>query len=105
MRCIVHADGLRMKSEREEVILGVDMPVEGLSFDDAGGVHVRTASRLIRRRALQKLRISMGIAMASQPDLRIIRITDGSLLDSQSLEVIRESGGREGLSGLDRIGG
>ena len=85
---------LRLKSEREETILGVDMPVEGLGFDDAGritfgGIPLDQAS------GAQKLRISMGIAMAAAPELRIIRITDGSLLDSKSLEVIRATAAKK----------
>ena len=94
---------MRLRREREATILGVDMPVDGLGFDDAGGVTF-DGIPLDQASGAQKLRISMEIAMASQPDLRIIRITDGSLLDSQSLEIIRQSSGGEGLPGLDRIG-
>lgn len=81
---------LRLKSKREETILGVDMPVEGLSFDDAGDV-IFGGIPLDQASGAEQLRISMGIAMASQPDLRIIRITDGSLLDSKSLEIIEKA--------------
>ena len=79
---------MRLKSEREATILGVDMPVKGLGFADDGGITF-DGIPLDQASGAQKLRISMAIAMASQPDLRIIRITDGSLLDSKSLEVIR----------------
>ena len=85
---------LRLKSEREETILGVDMPVEGLGFDDAGGITFRGIP-LDQASGAQKLRISMAIAMAAQPELRIVRIMDGSLLDSESLEVIRKAAAKK----------
>ena len=81
---------MRLKREREATILGVAMPVEGLSFDDAGDV-IFGGIPLDQASGAEQLRISMGIAMASQPDLRIIRITDGSLLDSKSLEIIEKA--------------
>ena len=81
---------MRLRREREATILGVAMPVEGLSFDDAGDV-IFGGIPLDQASGAEQLRISMGIAMASQPDLRIIRITDGSLLDSKSLEIIEKA--------------
>jgi len=38
----------------------------------------------------QQLRVSLAIAMALNPTLRIIRISDGSLLDDHSMAIIRE---------------
>ncbi len=37
-----------------------------------------------------KLKVSMAIAMAINPELRVIRITNGSLLDSENMGVIEE---------------
>ena len=66
------------------------MPLEGLSFDDYGGITFG-GFPLDQASQAEQLRISLEIAMAAQPELRIIRITDGSLLDSASLEAIRKA--------------
>ena len=64
------------------------MPVEGLGFDDSGvtfnGVPFTQSS------AAEQLRVSVAMAMALNPDIRVIRITDGSLLDSTSMAIIEE---------------
>ena len=74
--------------KKQSMIQAVKMPVEGLSFDDYGEIYFG-GFPLDQASSAEKLRISMEIAMAAQPELRIIRITDGSLLDSESLEAIR----------------
>jgi len=69
------------------------MPLEGLGFDEDGvtyqGVPFSQAS------GAEQLRVSMAIAMAVNPKLRVIRITDGSLLDSTNMALIEEMA-REG---------
>lgn len=65
-----------------------EMPVEGLSFDENGvtynGQPFRQAS------SAEQLRVSLAMAIALNPKLRVIRITDGSLLDDDNLQLIRE---------------
>jgi energy-coupling factor transporter ATP-binding protein EcfA2 len=64
------------------------MPIDGLSFDADGvtyqGVPFKQAS------AAEQLRVSLAMAMALNPEIRVIRITDGSLLDSTNLALISE---------------
>ena len=63
-------------------------PLPGLGFGINGvtynGLPLEQAS------AAEQLRVSMSMAIASNPKLRVIRITDGSLLDSNSMAVIEE---------------
>ena len=47
-----------------------------------------TTSRTGPRTAVR--RVSVAMAMALNPEVRVIRITDGSLLDSENLRVIGE---------------
>lgn len=74
-------DGAKQKG-----IANAAMPVEGLSFDDDGvlfnGVPFAQAS------AAERLRVSTAMAMALNPEVRVIRILDGSLLDSDNLAII-----------------
>jgi hypothetical protein len=63
-------------------------PVAGLGFDDDGvtynGVPFSQAS------SAEQIRVSLAMAMSLNPELRVIRILDGSLLDSDSLRLISE---------------
>ena len=71
-----------------DTIAKADMPVDGIELADGrvrfGGVPLEQASDA------EKLRISCSIAMAANPKLRVIRIRDGSLLDADSMGILRE---------------
>lgn len=62
-------------------------PVDGLGFDDAGvtyrGVPFSQAS------GAEQIRVSVAMAMALNPRLRVLRIMDGSLLDAEAMDAIR----------------
>lgn len=70
-------------------------PIDGLGFDDEGvtyrGVPFAQSS------AAERLRVSVAMAMAMNPKIRVIRITDGSLLDSENLALIEEMAAAEGF--------
>ena len=67
-------------------------PIAELGFDDSGvtyrGVPFKQAS------SAEQLRVSLAMAIALNPKLRVIRIADGSLLDSDNLALV-ESIARE----------
>ena len=69
-------------------LAAASFPVEGLRFDEAGvtyqGVPFKQAS------GAEQLRVSLAMAIALNPGLRVIRIADGSLLDSTNLQLIEE---------------
>lgn len=86
-----------------ELIESADLPVRGLSFNDEGvqlrGVPFEQASDA------EQLRAALALAMAANPRLRVIRIRDGSLLDSDAMEVIREVAAEEGFQiWVERVG-
>jgi DNA repair exonuclease SbcCD ATPase subunit len=64
------------------------MPIEGLSFDEDGVLYQDIPFK--QASSAEQLRVSLAMAMALNPQLRIIRISDGSLLDSDSLRVVGE---------------
>ncbi len=74
------------EAKKLEAISRAALPVEGLAFDDDQilyrGVPFDQASDA------ERLRVSTAIAMAGNPELRVIRIRDGSLLDEESLALI-----------------
>ena len=77
--------------QRAEAIKNAAMPVQGLGFSSDGvtfnGLPFDQAS------SAEQLRVSVAIAMAANPKLRVLRIKDGSLLDERSLAMIAEMAG------------
>lgn len=81
----------RMEAIDQEVAAATAMakiPVKGLSIGDGDvfldGVPFDQASDA------QQLRASIALAMAQKPDLRVIRIRDGSLLDRKAMAILGE---------------
>jgi exonuclease VII small subunit len=79
---------VELDEERRAGLAAAVFPVPGLSFGEVGityqGVPFSQCS------AAEQLRVSIGMAMALNPDIRVIRITDGSLLDSYNMQLIAE---------------
>lgn len=65
-----------------------EFPVDGLGFDADGvtyqGIPFSQAS------SAEQIRVSVAMAMALNPELRVLRIMDGSLLDEEAMAAIRE---------------
>lgn len=61
-------------------------PIDGLSFDSTGVTY--NGIPFSQSSGAEQLRVSLAMAMAMNPDLRVIRITDGSLLDSENMALI-----------------
>jgi hypothetical protein len=76
----------RLEKEKTDAVASAKFPVAGLGFDDNGvtfnGIPFSQSS------AGEKLRVSVAVAMALSPKLRVIRITDGSLIDSKNMEIL-----------------
>lgn len=81
------------ENDRKEALKKARMPVEGLEFvvNDKGkpqvfyrGVPFEQASDAV------KIKTSLAIAMAANPELRMAIIRDGSLLDKSSVKLIAE---------------
>lgn len=89
-------------ARRAGALAGAEMPVDGLSFDEDGilldGIPLSQAS------SSEQLRVGIAIAMAVNPKIRVIRITDGSLLDSESLALIdRMVGANDFQAWIERV--
>jgi len=78
--------------EKAEALEAAPLPVKGFTIN-AEGVRIinedGTDVPFCQASAARRLKISLAIAMASNPTLRVIRITDGSLLDDESMAVIK----------------
>lgn len=70
-------------SQKSQIMAAAKLPIEGLSLGD--GVVLYNGLPIEQVSSAEQLRVSLAIAMALNPRLRVIRITDGSLLDSASM--------------------
>lgn len=80
---------------RADAIAAARMPVEGLSLGDRcviyQGLPYEQASLAVR------IRVSLAIAMTSGCELRVVRIVEGSALDTASMAMIREMAVQHGF--------
>lgn len=68
--------------QRAALIASADLPVAGLAFDDDGVTY--SGVPFVQSSAAERLKVSVAMAMALNPDLRVICIRDASLLDNDS---------------------
>lgn len=82
------ADIARVDEEKARGLAAATFPIDGLGFDADGvtyqGVPFSQAS------SAEQIRVSLAMAMALNPKLRVIRILDGSLLDSDNLALVTQ---------------
>jgi RecA/RadA recombinase len=71
---------------KQTAIAAAKMPIDGLSFGD--GEVVYNDLPFSQASAAEQLRISVAVAMAANPKLRVLRIEDGSLLDTNSMKIL-----------------
>ena len=85
----------RKMEEREEqkrdALATAPIPISALTFDES--VILFNGIPLAQASTAEQIRVSVGLAMASNPELRILRIMEGSLLDAGNLELIAEMAG------------
>lgn len=74
--------------QKEAAIARAAMPVDGLGFGD--GEVLYRGLPLAQASSAEQLRVSVALAMAANPKLRVLRIRDGSLLDADSLKLLGE---------------
>lgn len=77
-----------LDKEKADGLAAATFPIDGLEFDTDGvtyrGVPFSQAS------AAEQIRVSLAMAMALNPKLRVIRILDGSLLDADNLALVAD---------------
>ena len=76
------------QSDKQAKIAAAAMPVAGLGFGQ--GIITLNGLPFDQASDAEQLRVSVGIAMASNPQLRVIRVRDGSLLDEDALRQLTE---------------
>lgn len=83
-----------LQERKRAVIESAKLPVTGLEFGE--GELLLNGVPLAQLSAAEQLKLSMDIAMAENPKLRVILLKDASLLDAQSMDYIRQRAEAEG---------
>lgn len=93
----------QIDQEKLEALENAALPITGLGVD---GEHITLDGTVFSElSSAEQLRVSLAIAMAQNPDLRVILIRDGSLLDQDSLALIREAAdSRDYQVWIERVG-
>jgi DNA repair exonuclease SbcCD ATPase subunit len=77
-----------LQATRRNAIAAAEMPITGLGFGE--GEVTYNDLPFAQASGAQQLKVSMAIAMAANPKLRVLRIKDASLLDQDSLAMIAD---------------
>lgn len=72
-----------IEEQKTKALEEAQFPLEGLSLED--GYVTYNSIPLEQLSSAEKLRVALAITMKANPEIRVIRITDGSLLDVDSL--------------------
>lgn len=75
-------------AEKEFMITGANLGVPGLTFDESG-VQLNNLP-FEQASCAERLRASVGMGMALNPDLRLLTIEDASVFDSASMELLNQ---------------
>lgn len=88
------SDGLTKKlaaleAKKTKAMSSAKWPVEGLGFDDSGVTY--QGRPFAQASSAEQLRVSLAMGMALNPQLRVLVIRDGSLIDDETMAVIRDA--------------
>lgn len=97
------SDLLGIAAQKALMLAEAKFPVEGLSFDDSGvtynGIPFSQAS------SAEQLRVSVAMGIALNPNLRVLLIRDGSLLDQDNLKLVAQMAEEADMQvWLERVG-
>jgi hypothetical protein len=91
-------------TEKARLLSAAQFPVPGLSFGADGGVTL-DGLPLDQASGAEQIRVSMAVALALNPTLRVVLIRDASLLDTDSLRLVAEMAAeRDAQVWLERVG-
>jgi hypothetical protein len=94
-----------IEKSKSTALAAAKFPLKGLSFSSTGGV-VYNGIPFQQISTAEHLRVSAAISMALNPKLKVMLIRDGSLMDSESLSVLKELSEKNKYQlWIERVGG
>jgi len=73
---------------KAKAIAAAKMPIDGITFGDDHVIY--KGLPFDQASSAEQLRVSVAIAMAANPQLRVLRIKEGGLLDEDGMQILRE---------------
>lgn len=93
-----------LRDERQDLLKNADWPVDGMSVN-SDGVLTLNSVPFVQASQAEQLRAAIGLAMSTNPDLRVVLLRDGSLLDEGSMQIVRELAERHDFQvWVERVG-
>jgi recombinational DNA repair ATPase RecF len=77
-----------LDKKKSDALKSAKFPIANLSFNDEGVLYKDIP--FSQCSSAERLKVSLAIAMAMNPKVRVIRITDGSLLDADNMKIIAD---------------
>jgi hypothetical protein len=87
------AEIAKIDQEKADAISSAKFPIPHLGFDDRGVIFHDLP--LAQGSSREQLTVSLAIGMAMSPELRVILIRDGSLIDQEGMELIEQMAGQD----------
>lgn len=78
----------KLDKDKAEALARAAFPVPGLGFDSDGVTFNEVP--FSQASSAEQIRVSMAMAIAGNPKLRVVRVMDGSLLDDEGMQIITE---------------
>ena len=91
-------------AEKAAMLAAATFPVDGLGFGADGGVTFQGVP-LAQASGAERIRVSMAVALAANPEIRVVLIRDASLLDEDSMAaVVAMAEAADAQVWLERVG-
>lgn len=92
-----------IREQRETALRAINLPIDGLSITPEG--ITLNGHPLNQASDAEQLRVGIALAMKANPRLRVVRIRDGSLMDDDSMTLLRDMADAEGFQvWIERVG-
>lgn len=92
-----------IRAKRSDALRAINLPIDGLLITPEG--ITLNGHPLDQASDAEQLRVGIALAMKANPRLRVVRIRDGSLLDDDSMAMLRDMADREGFQvWIERVG-
>lgn len=93
----------KIDKNKAELLSAADFPVEGLAFDSEGVTY--KGNPFNQCSTAERLRISVAMGFAMNPELKVLLIRDGSHLDEDNLAIVAEMAAKhDGQIWIERVG-
>jgi len=79
-----------LRAQRDLAIQNAKFPIGGLGLSEEGVTF--HGIPFVQCSSAERLQVGIAMVIAANPQIRVVRIQDGSLLDSESMQVIKDMG-------------